>query len=157
MKFSDTAEYIFLVFFICETAVRMWAMGHRVYFESSFNRCPDDPPKITPKVWHFDIFQVWLHGHQWKCVRSDLDALQAKGRLVRSLRPQSSQTSQDLQGHQVSLQHGDSVNYDDDDGFNVVFFQFWCTQRPNTFALALTFLTSAKVIFSSLNLLWPKY
>ena len=39
MKFSDTAEYIFLVFFICETAVRMWAMGHRVYFESSFNRC----------------------------------------------------------------------------------------------------------------------
>ena len=49
VKFSDTAEYIFLVFFICETAVRMWAMGHRVYFESSFNRCPD-AQKIASKV-----------------------------------------------------------------------------------------------------------
>ena len=55
VKFSDTAEYIFLVFFICETAVRMWAMGHRVYFESSFNRCPN-PQKIAPKVSNFDSF-----------------------------------------------------------------------------------------------------
>ena len=56
VKFSDTAEYIFLVFFICETAVRMWAMGHRVYFESSFNRCPDQK-KIAPKVSNFDFFR----------------------------------------------------------------------------------------------------
>ena len=55
VKFSDTAEYIFLVFFICETAVRMWAMGHRVYFESSFNRCPN-AQKIAPKVSNFDSF-----------------------------------------------------------------------------------------------------
>ena len=57
MKISDTAEYIFLVFFICETAVRMWAMGHRVYFESSFNRCPKDAQKIAPKVSNFDFFR----------------------------------------------------------------------------------------------------
>ena len=110
-----------------------------------FQQVPQSTKDCTKsfKLW---LFQVWLHGHQWKCVRSDLDALQAKGRLVRSIRPQSSQTSQNLQGHQVSLQHGDSVNDDDDDGFNVVFFQFWCTQRPNTFALALPFLTSATSI-----------
>ncbi len=34
----DTAEYIFLIFFIFETLVRMWALGHHIYFESSFNR-----------------------------------------------------------------------------------------------------------------------
>ena len=86
-----------------------------------FQQVPQSTKDCTKsfKLW---LFQVWLHGHQWKCVRSDLDTLQAKGRLVRSIRPQSSQTSQNLQGHQVSLQHGDSVNDDDDDGFNIVFF-----------------------------------
>ena len=37
-NFLDTAEYVFLIFFIFETVVRMWALGYHIYFESSFNR-----------------------------------------------------------------------------------------------------------------------
>ena len=78
VKFLDTAEYIFLVFFICETAVRMWAMGHRVYFESSFNRQVKHGQDENSNIETFMFivhFQVWLHGDQWECVWSDLDPL----------------------------------------------------------------------------------
>ena len=37
-NFLDTAESVFLIFFIFETVVRMWALGYHIYFESSFNR-----------------------------------------------------------------------------------------------------------------------
>ena len=80
LSFPDTAEYIFLVFFICETAVRMWAMGHRVYFESSFNRYCSQCGKEAEKFkflknahFHFHLvclifnfhFQIRLYGDQW--------------------------------------------------------------------------------------------
>ena len=35
---SDTAEFVFLGLFIFEMLLRMWALGIRIYMESSFNR-----------------------------------------------------------------------------------------------------------------------
>ena len=37
-SFSDVAEFFFLGLFIFEMLLRMWALGPRIYFESSFNR-----------------------------------------------------------------------------------------------------------------------
>ena len=36
--FLEIAEYIFLGLFLTEMFVRMYALGPRIYFESSFNR-----------------------------------------------------------------------------------------------------------------------
>ena len=38
MTFSDYTEFIFLGLFLSEMVVRMYALGPRIYFESSFNR-----------------------------------------------------------------------------------------------------------------------
>jgi len=54
-EFLHTAEYIFLLFFIMETLVRMWALGHQIYFESSFNRF--DCLVISGSV--FEV--IWTH------------------------------------------------------------------------------------------------
>ena len=38
MIFPDYAEFVFLGLFLTEMIVRMYALGPRIYFESSFNR-----------------------------------------------------------------------------------------------------------------------
>ena len=38
-EFLEIAEYVFLCLFLTEMFVRMYALGPRIYFESSFNRC----------------------------------------------------------------------------------------------------------------------
>ena len=52
---SDTAEFVFLGLFIFEMLLRMWALGPRIYFESSFNRF--DCLVISGSV--FEV--VWSH------------------------------------------------------------------------------------------------
>ncbi len=54
-SFSDTAEFVFLGLFIFEMLLRMWALGPRIYFESSFNRF--DCLVISGSV--FEV--VWSH------------------------------------------------------------------------------------------------
>ena len=46
------ARYVFLCLFLTEMLVRMYALGPRIYFESSFNRCQS--------VW-----RVWFVSNQW--------------------------------------------------------------------------------------------
>ena len=53
--FSDVAEFFFLGLFIFEMLLRMWALGPRIYFESSFNRF--DCLVISASV--FEV--VWTH------------------------------------------------------------------------------------------------
>ena len=53
--FTDIAEFFFLGLFIFEMLLRMWALGPRIYFESSFNRF--DCLVISASV--FEV--VWTH------------------------------------------------------------------------------------------------
>jgi hypothetical protein len=52
---SDVAEFFFLGLFIFEMLLRMWALGPRIYYESSFNRF--DCLVISGSV--FEV--VWTH------------------------------------------------------------------------------------------------
>ena len=52
---SDTAEFVFLGLFIFEMLLRMWALGIRIYMESSFNRF--DSLVISLSAFE----QVWTH------------------------------------------------------------------------------------------------
>ncbi|XP_040581847.1 voltage-dependent calcium channel type A subunit alpha-1 isoform X6 [Lepeophtheirus salmonis] len=54
-QFLHTAEYVFLGLFIFEMFLRMWALGPRIYYESSFNRF--DCLVISGSV--FEV--VWTH------------------------------------------------------------------------------------------------
>jgi hypothetical protein len=52
---ADTTEFVFLGLFIFEMLLRMWALGLRIYFESSFNRF--DCLVISGSV--FEV--IWTH------------------------------------------------------------------------------------------------
>lgn len=51
--FPDYAEFIFLCLFISEMLIKMYALGPRIYFESSFNRfdCVVISGSIFEVVW----------------------------------------------------------------------------------------------------------
>jgi hypothetical protein len=55
----DYAEFVFLGLFLTEMMIRMYALGPRIYFESSFNRFDC----IVVLVSSIDFFVVILSHH----------------------------------------------------------------------------------------------
>ena len=62
ISFSDVIEYVFLVTFIFEMSIKMYALGVRVYFQSSFNRFD-----CVVSSWLF-IRMIPVCAHKFQCL-----------------------------------------------------------------------------------------
>ena len=67
--FLEIAEYIFLGLFLTEMFVRMYALGPRIYFESSFNRWLQDEPDHAPHRFDCVVICASVFEMVYTCLR----------------------------------------------------------------------------------------
>ena len=138
----DTAEYIFLIFFIFETLVRMWALGYHIYFESSFNRFL---LKIAWKLYiTLSLLQIRLYGYKRKCIWSNLDSFQTKSGIFWSFGSEGFETFENIQSYKVS------TIFEGESSFQWSNYRYWSSLRN----LVVSLFSSLKSIVSLLLLLF---